>query len=97
MKENLRRLQEKRAVRSARESSFGEPRVRVAVQHVSEGKSIPYFPKEAMVASVYDWVASYTLEPENFRLCLYPGRMQLAGLNVQWMSIVLCCTWKLKR
>ena len=77
MKEDLRRLEDTRAARSARvprEPAIGEPRVRVVVQHVTEGKLSRYFPSGTAAQSVYDWIGSYALEPEFFSLCEYPGR-----------------------
>lgn len=75
--ENLHRLEVKRAARLSRvpkEPGMGEPRVRVAVQHLTIGKIIRNFPQDAIATAIYDWVGSVALEPENFSLCLYPGK-----------------------
>lgn len=75
--ENLHRLEVKRAVRLSRvpkEPGIGEPRVRVAVQHLTKGKIIRNFPQDANATAIYDWVGSVALEPEDFSLCLYPGK-----------------------
>ena len=75
--ENLHRLEVKRAARLSRvpnEPGGGEPRVRVAVQHLTKGKITRNFPQDVKATAIYDWVGSLALEPENFSLCMYPGK-----------------------
>ncbi len=77
LEKNLHRLEAKRAARLSRvpkEPGLDEVRVRVAVRHPTEGILIRYFPKSAIASTIYDWVGSCALEPENFKLCLYPGQ-----------------------
>ena len=78
LEKNLHRLEAKRAARLLRlpkEPGLEEARVRVAVQHLTEGKLIRYFRIDCIASAIYDWSGSCASEPENFKLCLYTGQV----------------------
>ena len=78
LEKNLHRLEAKRAatlLRLPKEPGLEEARVRVAVQHLTEGKLIRYFPIDCIASAIYDWIGSCASEPENFKLCLYTGQV----------------------
>lgn len=78
LERNLHRLQAKRAARLSRlpkEPGLEEARVRIAVQHLSEGKLVSYFPIDCTASAIYDMIGSCALEPGNFKLCLYTGQV----------------------
>ncbi|KAK3730141.1 hypothetical protein QZH41_015851 [Actinostola sp. cb2023] len=74
---DITRLQALRMTRSSRIPSepVSDPRVRVAVNHLTKGKLSRYFKKGEQMIAVYDWVGSHALQPDNFILCLSPGKM----------------------
>jgi len=73
----MARLESIRSAKSSRvppEPILGSPRVRIAVNHLTKDKLVRFFNPNEQMLTVYDWVGSQSLKPENFMLCLSPGQ-----------------------
>lgn len=81
----LESLRLAREMRVPPEPDVLSPRVHIAVNHLTKGKIKRFFHLNDKMASVYDWVGSQELRPENFKL-------SLPGLPIEPFESVFECT-----
>ena len=86
------------AIRSSRDARVPpEPeeetsRIRVAVQHVFEGKLVRYFASGDRMLSVYDWIGSLAKQPEHFQLNAWPEEFVLPSNPVRSCTLFMQIT-----